>query len=112
MLKSWGGRIHYVDQGQGDEVILCLHGEPSWSFLYRKMIAKLAPHHRVIAPDLFGFGRSDKPKELEDHSFAFHFDSLVALVEYLDLKHTHHTCMPRLGWHFRITACDAHARSF
>src|SRR5437764_1410666 len=54
-----GMHIHYIDEGQG-EVILCLHGEPSWSFLYRKMIPILAPNYRVIAMDFVGFGRSDK----------------------------------------------------
>src|SRR5437660_12091690 len=54
-----GMRIHYVDEGQG-EVILCLHGEPSWSFLYRKMIPILSRNYRVIAMDFVGFGRSDK----------------------------------------------------
>ncbi len=54
-----GLRLHYVDEGAG-ETILCLHGEPSWSYLYRKMIPPLAAQHRVVAPDLVGFGRSDK----------------------------------------------------
>ena len=53
-------RMHYVDEGAGDEVVLCLHGEPTWSYLYRKMIPILAKNHRVVAPDLVGFGRSDK----------------------------------------------------
>ncbi|HTO58386.1 MAG TPA: alpha/beta fold hydrolase, partial [Pseudomonadales bacterium] len=54
-------RMHYVDEGRG-EVVLCLHGQPTWSYLYRKMVAPLvATGHRVIAPDLIGFGRSDKP---------------------------------------------------
>ena len=60
-----GLRMHYVDEGEGDEVILCLHGEPSWSFLYRHMISVLSSKHRVIAPDLIGFGKSDKPSELD-----------------------------------------------
>src|SRR5215469_15607564 len=51
-----GARMHYVDEGQG-ELVLCLHGEPSWSYLYRKMIPPLAARYRVVAPDLFGFGR-------------------------------------------------------
>jgi haloalkane dehalogenase len=77
-------RIHYLDEGQG-EVILCLHGEPSWSFLYRKMIKVLAPHHRVIAPDLAGFGKSDKPSELEDYTYKFHLDILLKLIAELKL---------------------------
>ncbi|MDP4695878.1 MAG: haloalkane dehalogenase, partial [Ilumatobacteraceae bacterium] len=59
-------RIHHVDTGAGTsgETVLCMHGEPSWSFLYRKMIPRfVAAGHRVIAPDLVGFGRSDKPSE-------------------------------------------------
>jgi pimeloyl-ACP methyl ester carboxylesterase len=59
-----GGRMHYIDENSdAEEVVLCLHGEPSWSFLYRKMIPILSPHYRVIAPDLFGFGKSDKPRK-------------------------------------------------
>ena len=54
--------MHYLDEGEGDPV-LCLHGEPTWSFLYRKMIPGLSAVARVIAPDYFGFGRSDKPTQ-------------------------------------------------
>ena len=57
-----GGRLHYVDEGKG-EVILCLHGEPSWSFLYRKFFPLLTKKYRVVAFDFFGFGRSDKPAD-------------------------------------------------
>ena len=60
-----GVRVHYLDEGSG-EVILCLHGEPSWCYLYRKMIPLLSARHRVIAPDFIGFGRSDKYTELKD----------------------------------------------
>ncbi len=80
-----GLRIHYVDEGQG-EVILCLHGEPTWSFLYRKMIPPLAARHRVVAMDLAGFGRSDKPGDIGDYSFQFHRDVLVGFIEALDLQ--------------------------
>ena len=80
-----GMRMHYVDEGSGDEIILCLHGEPTWSFLYRHMIPPLAEHYRVVAPDLFGFGRSDKPSELSDYSYQMHHESLVAFIEALDL---------------------------
>jgi haloalkane dehalogenase len=79
-----GMRMHYVDEGQGD-VILCLHGEPSWSYLYRKMIPILAQHHRVIAPDFIGFGRSDKYTERDEYSFRMHFDSLAGFIESLHL---------------------------
>ncbi len=80
-----GLRLHYVEAGQGDP-ILCLHGEPSWSYLYRKMIPALAAVGRVVAPDLVGFGRSDKPAERADYTFARHFDWLKGFVEALDLR--------------------------
>src|SRR5579875_3652489 len=69
-----GVRVHYVDEGPRDAPpILLLHGEPSWSFLYRKMIpALVAAGHRVVAPDLVGFGRSDKPSRREDYTYARH----------------------------------------
>lgn len=84
-----GMRAAWIDVGpqDADQVFLCLHGEPSWSFLYRRMIPVfLESGGRVIAPDLFGFGRSDKPKEQSDYSFNFHRDHLLALVERLDLR--------------------------
>lgn len=80
-----GARMHYVDEGRG-EVILCLHGEPSWSFLYRKLIRPLALNHRVIAPDFFGFGRSDKFTERAEYSFEMHRDSLLAFMDQLRLE--------------------------
>ena len=81
-------RMHYVDVGPRDaDPILLLHGEPSWSHLYRKMIPPLAAAgHRVIAPDLIGFGRSDKPAKRSDHSYPFHVDSMMHFVTELDLK--------------------------
>ena len=75
-----GLRMHYVDEGQG-EIILCLHGEPSWSYLYRKMIAILSRSYRVVAPDFIGFGRSDKFTERDEYSFKMHHDSLVGFIE-------------------------------
>jgi len=67
-------RMHYVDEGpRGAAPVLMLHGEPSWSFLYRKMIAGLvAKGHRAVAPDLIGFGKSDKPTEQSDYTFERH----------------------------------------
>jgi pimeloyl-ACP methyl ester carboxylesterase len=67
-------RVHYVDEGPADgAVVLCMHGEPSWSYLYRKMIPPLvAAGHRVIAPDLVGFGKSDKPTRKSDYTYARH----------------------------------------
>ena len=80
-----GMRVHYVDEGEG-EIILCLHGEPSWSFLYRKMIPPLAANHRVIAMDFIGFGKSDKLTEREAYSFQMHHDTLVGFIEALVLN--------------------------
>src|SRR5512143_3116663 len=73
-VEVGGLRIHYVDEGPRDAApVLLLHGEPSWSFLYRKMIPVLvAAGHRVVCPDLVGFGRSDKPTLREDHTYARH----------------------------------------
>ena len=69
-----GLRMHHVDEGTGAPVLL-LHGEPSWSYLYRKMIPPLAAAgFRAVAPDLIGFGRSDKPAEIEAHSYAGHVE--------------------------------------
>ena len=67
-------RVHYLDEGPRDgDIVLLMHGEPSWSYLYRKMIPILvAAGHRVIAPDLVGFGKSDKPTEMTDYSYARH----------------------------------------
>ena len=84
-----GLRAHYLDLGPkaADRTFLCLHGQPTWSFLYRKMIpAFLDSGARVVAPDLFGFGRSDKPRRLADYSFSFHRAFLLRLVERLDLR--------------------------
>ncbi len=81
-------RVHYIDEGPADAAaILLLHGEPSWSYLYRKMIPPLvAAGHRVIAPDLVGFGRSDKPSEQGDYTYARHVAWMTELVvDHLDL---------------------------
>ena len=85
-----GVRIHYVDEGAQDaEPVLLLHGEPSWSYLYRKMIPVLtAAGYRVIAPDLVGFGRSDKPAGREDYTYQRHMDWITGLIESLDLQST------------------------
>jgi haloalkane dehalogenase len=80
-----GCRMHYVDES-GGEVILCLHGEPTWSFLYRKMIKVLRTQHRVVAPDSIGFGKSDKFTEMSEYSFKMHRDFLVEFLETLDLQ--------------------------
>ncbi|TGM03644.1 alpha/beta fold hydrolase [Leptospira barantonii] len=82
-------RMHYIDEGPKDasETILLLHGEPSWSFLYRKMIPPLAnAGYRTIAPDLIGFGKSDKPNDPTFFTYQTHVDWLTGFVENLDLK--------------------------
>jgi haloalkane dehalogenase len=86
--SSSGLDMHYLDEGhEGAPVALCLHGQPTWSYLYRKMIpAFVAAGLRVVAPDFFGFGRSDKPEEEARYTFDFHRDSIVALIEALDLE--------------------------
>ena len=83
-----GLRVHTVDEGPRDAApVLMLHGEPSWSFLYRKMVPVLtAAGHRAIAPDLVGFGRSDKPSRREDYTYQRHVDWMRATVEALDLR--------------------------
>lgn len=83
-----GLRLHYLDEGPRDAPLtwLCLHGNPAWSYLYRKMIPVFtAAGHRVVAPDLIGFGKSDKPKKDDAHSFPWHRQVLLELVERLDL---------------------------
>jgi haloalkane dehalogenase len=83
-----GLRMHYVDEGPRDTApVLLLHGEPSWCYLYRKMIPVLTgAAHRAIAPDLIGFGRSDKPGERSDYTYQRHVDWLAAFVEALELS--------------------------
>ena len=88
-------RIHFVDEGekQAKETVLMLHGEPSWSFLYRKMIPIIAnAGHRVIAPDLLGFGKSDKFTEAEKYTYAMHVESIQRLIENLDLRNITLVC--------------------
>lgn len=83
-----GLRLAYLDEGPQDalHVFLCLHGQPTWSYLYRRMVPVfVAAGARVVAPDLFGFGRSDKPIDDAWYTFARHRDALVAFVERLDL---------------------------
>ncbi|WP_440988794.1 haloalkane dehalogenase [Haloarchaeobius baliensis] len=75
----------YVDEGDGDETFLCLHGEPTYSYLYRKMVPTLAERGRVIAPDFVGFGRSEKYTDGDAYSFDAHYGWLVAFLEELDL---------------------------
>lgn len=84
-----GLRVHYLDEGPpaASVVWLCLHGQPTWSYLYRRMIPSFAAAgHRVVAPDWLGFGRSDKPVDEAAYTFDFHRDMLLRLVERLDLR--------------------------
>ncbi|NIM42392.1 MAG: tRNA adenosine(34) deaminase TadA [Hydrogenophaga sp.] len=95
-LPALGGlRLHYLDEGpalgqaQGERTLtwLCLHGNPAWSYLYRHMVPVfLGAGHRVVAPDLIGFGKSDKPKKDGAHSFTWHRQVLLEFVERLDLR--------------------------
>jgi haloalkane dehalogenase len=84
-----GLRVHFVDEGprDADRVFLCLHGQPTWSYLYRKMIPVfVAGGARVVAPDWLGFGRSDKPIDDAVYTFGFHRRMIVAFIEALDLR--------------------------
>ena len=95
-LKGFEGlRLHYVDEGpeNADHTFLCLHGEPTWSYLYRKMIPIFTgAGYRVVAPDFFGFGRSDKPTDEEVYTFDFHRNMLISLIEHLELTNITLVC--------------------
>jgi len=84
-LEQGGLRMHYLDEGAGDPVLL-LHGEPTWSYLYRKVIPELTASHRCLAPDYFGFGRSDKPTDPAFYTYDNHVASIARLVDALDLR--------------------------
>ncbi len=97
-----GLRMHYVDEGpssgqDGDGItFLCIHGEPSWSYLFRKMAPVFTgAGHRFVAVDMFGFGRSDKPVDDEVYTYHFHRDALLAFVERMDLKNV---CLVVQDW--------------
>ncbi|MCC8984813.1 haloalkane dehalogenase [Bradyrhizobium acaciae] len=87
-------RMHYLDEGpKTAPVALCLHGQPTWTYLYRKMIPPLlAAGFRVIAPDFFGFGRSDKPVDEDIYTFDFHRSAVISLIEALDLRRVMLVC--------------------
>jgi len=92
-LPSLNGlRLHYLDENHNESqaqqlTYLCLHGNPAWSYLYRKMLPVFTAHgHRVVAPDLIGFGKSDKLKKANAHTFEFHRNILLDFIERLDLK--------------------------
>jgi haloalkane dehalogenase len=85
-LDQDGLRMHYVEEGAGDPVLL-LHGEPTWGFLYRRLVPPLlAAGHRVVLPDLFGFGRSDKPVDQGWYSYERHYRSIERLAEEVELR--------------------------
>jgi haloalkane dehalogenase len=94
MVDVGGVLMAYVDEGPPAAApILCLHGEPTWSFLYRTMIPVFTQAgHRVIAPDLIGFGRSDKLRERRDYTYARHLEWLTAFLTELDLTHVTLVC--------------------
>ncbi len=81
-------RVHYLDEGPGEAApVLALHGEPTWCYLYRKMIPVFTgAGHRVVAPDLVGFGRSDKPVRREDYTYQRHVDWMASVLRQLDLN--------------------------
>jgi haloalkane dehalogenase len=79
-----GLRMHYLDEGTGDPILL-LHGEPTWAYLYRKAIPSLARVGRVVAPDYFGFGRSDKPTDGGWYTYDRHYGAIERLVSELEL---------------------------
>ena len=90
-----GLQMHYIDEGPVDSkvVFLCLHGQPTWSYLYRKMIPVFtSAGYRSVAPDFFGFGRSDKPIEDEIYTFEFHRTFLVEFIKRLELKNIALVC--------------------
>lgn len=89
-----GLRMHYLDEGEKNApIVLMLHGEPSWSYLYRKMIPIItSAGFRAIAPDLIGFGRSDKPINKTDYSYQMHVDSIIGLIKVLDLNNITLVC--------------------
>lgn len=83
--KDW--RVHYLDEGGGERTFLCLHGEPTWCYLYRKMIPGfVARGARVVAPDFVGFGRSDKPEDEALYTFDFHRRFLLEFIQSLGLR--------------------------
>ena len=81
-LEISGLRVHYLDEGPADAPpVLLLHGEPSWCYLYRKLIPVLtAAGHRAVAPDFIGFGRSDKPAGRDHYTYQLHVDVMAAFV--------------------------------
>ena len=93
-----GLRMHYADEGPADAAVtfLCIHGEPSWAYLFRKMMPVFTQAgHRAVAVDMFGFGRSDKPMDDDIYTYHFHRGALLAFVEKLNLKNV---CLVVQDW--------------
>jgi cis-3-alkyl-4-acyloxetan-2-one decarboxylase len=82
--KAPGFRMHYVDEGEGNPIV-CLHGEPTWAYLYRNFIPALAKRHRVVVPDHMGFGKSETPRDRE-YTLGTHVENLEALLLGIDLR--------------------------
>ena len=81
-----GFRQHYVDEGsKNGEVIICLHGEPTWGYIYRRFIESLSKTYRVVVPDHMGFGKSETPQD-KDYTLQTHVDNMTSLIDYLKLK--------------------------
>ncbi|MBH64164.1 MAG: haloalkane dehalogenase [Alphaproteobacteria bacterium] len=90
-----GLRAHYLDEGPVDanDIFLCLHGEPTWAYLYRRMIPEFVnANGRVVVPDMFGFGRSDKPADEATYTFDFHRRYLLEFIDHLNLKNITLVC--------------------
>ncbi len=87
-----GFKQHYVDEGPSDgEVILCLHGEPTWGYLYRNFIPELSKHYRVIVPDHMGFGKSETPQN-KVYTLQTHVENLISFIDALDLNDITFVC--------------------
>lgn len=87
-----GPKMGYVDVGSGEETFLCLHGEPTWGFLYRKMIPTLRKRGRVVVPDFIGFGRSDKYTTREEYDYRLHYNAIEQFIKELDLQNVTLIC--------------------
>lgn len=86
-LKIGDNNLAYIDEGpKGAPVLLMLHGNPTWSYLYRHFIAEYSMTYRCVVPDHIGFGRSSKPNKLEDYTLSGHIENLTQLVDHLDLN--------------------------
>src|SRR6266568_4816596 len=84
--EAAGFRQHYIDEGPADgEVVICLHGEPTWGYIYRNFIPALSRQYRVIVPDHMGFGKSETPQDRE-YTLRTHTENLAALIDHLDVK--------------------------